>query len=179
VRSSRKYQIHESGFSIQYLGFADTFSVSHAIDALGFGKFQIVLSLLTGLCWMTDSMEMMILSILAPALHCQFCINKYQQAFLTNVMERYHLHTMVLWRKLLNFHEFVRLYSWGWCWAHHFGETLVTGMAAGRLYGLPLESFLSMGQLVPSPPITTCCYSSGFSWDLQLVVCHSRKWFLN
>ena len=34
---------------------------------------------------MADSMEMMILSILAPALHCKLCINKYQQAFLTNV----------------------------------------------------------------------------------------------
>ncbi|CAL8115612.1 unnamed protein product [Orchesella dallaii] len=61
----------------------DTFTVSQAINALGFGKFQVMLSLFTGLCWMADSMEMMILSILSPALQCEWGIDKYKQAFLT------------------------------------------------------------------------------------------------
>ena len=65
--------------------FSDTFTVSQAINALGFGKFQVMLSLFTGLCWMADSMEMMILSILSPALHCDWKIDKYQEAFLTTV----------------------------------------------------------------------------------------------
>jgi len=34
---------------------------------------------------MADSMEMMILSILSPALHCDWKIDEYQQAFLTTV----------------------------------------------------------------------------------------------
>ena len=67
------------------LCFLDTFTVSQAINALGFGKFQVMLSLFTGLCWMADSMEMMILSILSPALHCDWKIDEYQQAFLTTV----------------------------------------------------------------------------------------------
>ena len=44
----------------------DSFTVSQAVNALGFGKFQIILSFVTGLCWMADSMEVMILSILSP-----------------------------------------------------------------------------------------------------------------
>lgn len=68
--------------------FADTFTVSQAINALGFGKFQVMLSLFTGLCWMADSMEMMILSILSPALQCQWGIDKYKQAFLTTVSRK-------------------------------------------------------------------------------------------
>ncbi|XP_063534120.1 synaptic vesicle 2-related protein [Cydia strobilella] len=64
----------------------DTFTVTQAVNALGFGWFQVKLSLCTGLCWMADSMEMTILSILSPALHCEWNISKYQQALTTTVV---------------------------------------------------------------------------------------------
>ncbi|XP_017784230.1 PREDICTED: synaptic vesicle 2-related protein [Nicrophorus vespilloides] len=64
----------------------DTFTVSQAVNALGFGWFQVKLSLWTGLCWMADSMEMTILSILSPALHCHWHISRYQQALTTTVV---------------------------------------------------------------------------------------------
>ncbi|CAH2238675.1 jg4350, partial [Pararge aegeria aegeria] len=64
----------------------DTFTVTQAVNALGFGWFQVKLSLYTGLCWMADSMEMTILSILSPALHCEWNISKYQQALTTTVV---------------------------------------------------------------------------------------------
>jgi len=61
----------------------DTFTVDQAVDALGFGKFQSKLSLLTGLCWMADSMELMILAILGPALRCEWHLTEWQQAGFT------------------------------------------------------------------------------------------------
>ncbi|XP_003699409.1 synaptic vesicle 2-related protein isoform X1 [Megachile rotundata] len=64
----------------------DTFTVIQAINALGFGKFQVKLSLFTGLCWMVDSMEITILSILSPSLHCDWGITRYQQALTTTVV---------------------------------------------------------------------------------------------
>ncbi|XP_066597777.1 synaptic vesicle 2-related protein isoform X2 [Prorops nasuta] len=64
----------------------DTFTVMQAINALGFGKFQVKLSLFTGLCWMVDSMEITILSILSPSLHCEWGITRYQQALTTTVV---------------------------------------------------------------------------------------------
>jgi len=63
----------------------DTFTVTQAVNAFGFGKFQVKLSFFTGLCWMADSMEMTILSILSPALHCEWHISRYQQALTTTV----------------------------------------------------------------------------------------------
>jgi hypothetical protein len=57
----------------------DTFTVTQAVNALGFGKFQIILSFVTGLCWMADSMEVMILSILSPALHCEWGVSQHRQ----------------------------------------------------------------------------------------------------
>ncbi|XP_060520106.1 synaptic vesicle 2-related protein [Cylas formicarius] len=64
----------------------DTYTVTQAVNALGFGWFQVKLSLWTGLCWMADSMEMTILSILSPALHCSWHISRYQQALTTTVV---------------------------------------------------------------------------------------------
>ncbi|XP_050728587.1 synaptic vesicle 2-related protein-like [Eriocheir sinensis] len=64
----------------------DTFTVDQAVNTLGFGKFQVKLSLITGLCWMADSMEMMILAILGPALHCDWHLSEWRQAFLTTAV---------------------------------------------------------------------------------------------
>jgi hypothetical protein len=52
---------------------------------MGFGRFQIILSLLTGIAWMADSMEMMALSILAPALECEWSLNSWEKALITMV----------------------------------------------------------------------------------------------
>ena len=57
----------------------DTFTVSQAVNALGFGRFQLVLSFVVGLCWMADSMEVMILSILSRELLCEWGVGQYKQ----------------------------------------------------------------------------------------------------
>ena len=64
----------------------ETYTVSHAIDALGFGFYQIRLSFVVGMAYVADAMEMMLLSVLAPALHCHWQITQYQQASLTTVV---------------------------------------------------------------------------------------------
>ncbi|XP_067911654.1 synaptic vesicle 2-related protein [Heterodontus francisci] len=64
----------------------DVFIVEDAVEAIGFGKFQWKLSVLTGLAWMADAMEMMILSILAPQLHCEWRLQSWQVALLTSVV---------------------------------------------------------------------------------------------
>ena len=64
----------------------DTFTVTQAVNNIGFGRFQVILSIIVGLCWMADSMEMMILSILPLALQCEWGIDHYRQAFLTTIV---------------------------------------------------------------------------------------------
>ena len=65
--------------------FSDTFTVDQAVNATGFGRFQVKLSLITGLSWMADSMEMMILSIISPALKCDWRLPDWKQALITTV----------------------------------------------------------------------------------------------
>lgn len=69
-----------------YFNRTDTYTVTQAVNALGFGWFQVKLSLCVGLCWMADSMEMTILSVLGPALHCDWGITRYQQALTTTIV---------------------------------------------------------------------------------------------
>ncbi|XP_034728090.1 synaptic vesicle 2-related protein [Etheostoma cragini] len=64
----------------------DTFMVEDAVEAIGFGTFQWKLSILTGLSWMADAMEMMILSILAPQLHCEWRLPTLEVALLTSAV---------------------------------------------------------------------------------------------
>jgi len=64
----------------------DTYTVTQAVNAYGFGWFQVKLSLCVGLCWMADSMEITILSILAPILYCDWGISSYQQAMVTTII---------------------------------------------------------------------------------------------
>ncbi|XP_076843175.1 synaptic vesicle 2-related protein isoform X2 [Brachyhypopomus gauderio] len=64
----------------------DTFMVEDAVEAIGFGMFQWKLSIITGLSWMADAMEMMILSVLAPQLHCEWRLPSWEVALLTSVV---------------------------------------------------------------------------------------------
>ncbi|XP_078679986.1 synaptic vesicle 2-related protein-like isoform X3 [Branchiostoma floridae x Branchiostoma belcheri] len=65
---------------------ADTFTVEDAVEAIGFGRFQIKLSVLSGLAWMADAMEMMILSILSPQLLCEWQLSSWEEAFITTIV---------------------------------------------------------------------------------------------
>ncbi|KAI8505148.1 hypothetical protein Bbelb_172570 [Branchiostoma belcheri] len=64
----------------------DTFTVEDAVEAIGFGRFQIKLSVLSGLAWMADAMEMMILSILSPQLLCEWQLSSWEEAFITTIV---------------------------------------------------------------------------------------------
>uniref|UniRef100_A0A8C5IWQ7 Synaptic vesicle 2-related protein n=1 Tax=Junco hyemalis TaxID=40217 RepID=A0A8C5IWQ7_JUNHY len=68
-----------------------------AVEAIGFGKFQWKLSVITGLAWMADAMEMMILSILAPQLHCEWRLPSWQVALLTSVVFVGMMSSSTLW----------------------------------------------------------------------------------
>ncbi|KAH8322543.1 hypothetical protein KR074_003173 [Drosophila pseudoananassae] len=80
----------------------DTYTVQQAINAFGFGWFHVKLSLLVGLCWMSDSMEMAILSILGPALFCEWNVSKFQQASVTTIVFLGMMLSSSFWTQLSN-----------------------------------------------------------------------------
>ncbi|KAL1275130.1 hypothetical protein QQF64_027944 [Cirrhinus molitorella] len=67
-------------------GISETFTVEEAVEAIGFGSFQWKLSMLTGVAWMADAMEMMLLSIATPQLRCDWRLSSWRVAFITAIV---------------------------------------------------------------------------------------------
>jgi len=61
-------------------------SLDDAIDHCGFGWFQIKLLFVAGACWMSESMEMMLLSVLSPILTCRWKLSGFMEASITTVV---------------------------------------------------------------------------------------------
>ena len=62
------------------------YTVDDAIEKLGFGPFQVILFFLCGFLWLADAMELMILSILSPAVKCQWSLSSVEEAIITSVV---------------------------------------------------------------------------------------------
>ncbi|KAH8401398.1 hypothetical protein KR009_005269 [Drosophila setifemur] len=97
-------EVHSSTLELKTVSINpdDTYTVQQAINAFGFGWFHVKLSLLVGLCWMSDSMEMAILSILGPALFCEWNVSKFQQASVTTIVFLGMMLSSSFWTQLSN-----------------------------------------------------------------------------
>lgn len=62
------------------------YTVDEAIDKLGFGPFQLMIFIFCGLIWLADAMELMILSILSPAVKCQWSLSSVEEAIITSIV---------------------------------------------------------------------------------------------
>lgn len=154
----------------------DTFTVGQAINSLGFGSFQVKLSLITGLCWMADSMEITILSILSPILHCDWKITKYEQAlittvvflgmvlsstFWTNLSDRYgRKRTLTLCGVLLFYYGFLSSLAPNFLWI-----LLLRGLV-GFAIGCVPQSVTLYAEFLPSDKRTKCVVLLDCFWAL-------------
>ncbi|XP_018328933.1 synaptic vesicle 2-related protein [Agrilus planipennis] len=118
----------------------DTFTVTQAVNALGFGWFQVKLSLWTGLCWMADSMEMTILSILSPALHCYWRITRYQEALTTTVVFLGMMLSSTFWGNLSD--RYGRKYALTLCAILLFYYGLLSALAPSFMWILLLRGLV-------------------------------------
>ncbi len=64
----------------------ETYTVEEVMDKLGFGPFQILITVFCGLLWIADAMELMILAILSPILKCQWQLSTVEEAAVTSVV---------------------------------------------------------------------------------------------
>ena len=60
------------------------YTVEQAIDYVGFGLFQMCFLAVTGLSWLCDAMEMMLLSFIGPAARCEWQLTTTEASSLTS-----------------------------------------------------------------------------------------------
>ena len=63
-----------------------SYTVEEVISKMGFGPFQILVSIFCGVLCLADAMELMILSILSPAVKCQWSLSGFEEALITSIV---------------------------------------------------------------------------------------------
>ncbi|BBG98703.1 Major facilitator superfamily protein [Prunus dulcis] len=62
------------------------YTVDEALVAMGFGKFQILVLAYAGMGWVSEAMEMMLLSFVGPAVQSAWGLSSQQESFITSVV---------------------------------------------------------------------------------------------
>ncbi|XP_062505548.1 synaptic vesicle 2-related protein-like isoform X2 [Corticium candelabrum] len=73
-------------FQVEFNPSDKVYTVEDAVEACGFGWFQIRLSVFAGLIWMVDAMEIMVLAILAPEARCDYNLETWQEGLITTIV---------------------------------------------------------------------------------------------
>ncbi|KAF4404562.1 hypothetical protein G4B88_005948 [Cannabis sativa] len=63
-----------------------TFTVDEALLVMGFGNFHVLVLCYAGMAWISEAMEMMLLSFVGPALRSAWGISSHQQSLITSVV---------------------------------------------------------------------------------------------
>ncbi|XP_037120828.1 synaptic vesicle 2-related protein isoform X2 [Syngnathus acus] len=121
----------------------ETFTLDEALDALGFGMFQWKLLFLTGFSWVADAMEMMILSILGPQLHCDWSLEGYKVALVTSVVFAGMGFSSSFWGNLSDKHG--RKKGLTMCMAWTFYYSVLSALAPNFYWLLLLRGLVGVG----------------------------------
>ncbi len=62
------------------------YTVNEAVNKMGFGPFQVLLTVFCGLLWLADAMEFLLLSVLSPAVKCQWNLSTFEEALITSLV---------------------------------------------------------------------------------------------
>ncbi|KAL7221952.1 hypothetical protein ACSBR1_023815 [Camellia fascicularis] len=63
-----------------------TYTVDEAIRAVGFGNFQVLVLLYAGMGWVSEAMEMMLLSFVGPAVQSTWGLSSHEESLITSVV---------------------------------------------------------------------------------------------
>ncbi|XP_054612457.1 synaptic vesicle 2-related protein isoform X2 [Dunckerocampus dactyliophorus] len=133
----------------------ETFTLDAALDAIGFGWFQWKMLLLTGFSWVADAMEMMILSILGPQLHCEWRLPSYQVAFITSVVFIGMAFSSSLWGNWSDKYGRKKVLTICMCWTLYY--SLLSAFAPGYGWLLVLRGLVGFG--IGGAPQSVTLYS--------------------
>ncbi|PKI35681.1 hypothetical protein CRG98_043927, partial [Punica granatum] len=63
-----------------------TYTVDEALTAMGFGRFQALVLAYAGMGWISEAMEMMLLSFIGPAVQSLWGLSAQEQSLITSIV---------------------------------------------------------------------------------------------
>ncbi|XP_017407384.1 organic cation/carnitine transporter 7 isoform X3 [Vigna angularis] len=122
-----------------------SYTVDDALVALGFGKFQILVLVYAGVGWVSEAMEMMLLSFVGPAVQALWNLSPHEESFITSAVFAGML---------------IGAYSWGVVSDRHGRRQIVMPNLGWRwllaLSSLPTSFLLLFYKLTPESPRYLC-----------------------
>ncbi|KAA0037214.1 organic cation/carnitine transporter 7 [Cucumis melo var. makuwa] len=79
VVSSDPHQVEDGGESPRY-------TIDEALVSMGFGNFQILVLAYAGMGWISEAMEMMLLSFVGPAVQSAWNLSPHEESLITSVV---------------------------------------------------------------------------------------------
>lgn len=68
------------------MGDLNVYTLDEALSTIGFGKFQFFLILYGALGWVSEAMELMILSFIGPALQSEWGLSSNKESLISTVV---------------------------------------------------------------------------------------------
>jgi MFS family permease len=65
---------------------AYTYTVDEALLSIGFGKFQTLVLVYAGIGWLSEAMEMMLLSFVGPSVRTEWGISGKQESLISSIV---------------------------------------------------------------------------------------------
>ncbi|XP_072989680.1 organic cation/carnitine transporter 7-like [Typha latifolia] len=64
----------------------ESYTVDDALMSMGFGRFQALVLVYSGMGWVSEAMEMMLLSFVGPAVHAEWKLSSHEESLITSVV---------------------------------------------------------------------------------------------
>lgn len=64
----------------------ETYTVDEALVALGFGNFQVYVLIYAGMGWVSEAMEMMLLSFVGSAVQSVWGLSSHEESLITSIV---------------------------------------------------------------------------------------------
>ncbi|CAH3108089.1 unnamed protein product [Pocillopora meandrina] len=153
-----------------------TYTLSEAVEKIGFGKFQIKMLLIVGFFTIADALEMMLLSILGPTIRCIWHLPAWKEAMVTTVVfvgmmfgssfwgwlaDRYGRKTViVICATWIFYFGFISSFS-----PHYYWIIALRCLVGFGIGGAPLSTTL-LAEFLPSSARSYCILSLSFFWSI-------------
>ncbi|NXC58485.1 SVOP protein, partial [Aleadryas rufinucha] len=123
-----------------------TFTVEEAVEAIGFGRFHIMLFLIMGSTGVAEAMEIMLIAVVSPLIRCEWQLRDWQLALVTTVSDScspqmvIH-HVIIVMGTTTGFGRHILLLSF--LWAAYF--SLLTSFAPSYIWFVFLRAMVGGG----------------------------------
>lgn len=67
-------------------GESPRYTIDEALVSMGFGNFQILVLAYAGMGWVSEAMEMMLLSFVGPAVQSAWSLSPHEESLITSVV---------------------------------------------------------------------------------------------